>query len=93
MVKLKSLTVVQAAEPLGISIPTVGSWLERGTLDGELVEGCWLVAGESVERILRVRRVLQELDREGNPSLEEIRDLYALSRQSSERRDATSSEA
>lgn len=61
------LTTGEAADQLGISIPTVKRWIERGTLDGGPVGGRWLVSSESVERILRVRNVLRELDEEGNP--------------------------
>jgi excisionase family DNA binding protein len=74
------LTVGQAAERLGISILSVKRWIERGTLDGGPVEGRWLVATESVERILRVRKILREMDEEGNPTDEEIRELYERSR-------------
>ena len=79
------LTTGQAAERLGISIPTVKRWIERGTLDGGPIEGRWLVATASIERILRVRDVLRALDEEGNPTPEEIRDLYAQSRRARER--------
>src|SRR6266508_4547211 len=76
------LTTGEAADQLGISIPTVKRWIERGTLDGGPVGGRWLVSSESVERILRVRNVLRELDEEGNPTDAEIRELYGRSRES-----------
>jgi excisionase family DNA binding protein len=87
------LTTGQAAEQLGVSIPTVKRWIERGTLDGGPVEGRWLVATESVERILRVRKLLRELDEEGNPTPEEIRDLYDRSRRARGSRGASIAES
>jgi hypothetical protein len=74
------LTADQAAEGLGIPVSTVEDWVERGTLEGGPAEGCLLVATESVERVPRVREALRALDEEGNPTPEEIRDLYAQPR-------------
>jgi excisionase family DNA binding protein len=87
------LTTGQAAELLGVSIPTVKRWVGRGALTGGQVGGRWLVAKESVDYLVSLRESLRELYRQGNPTIEGIRALYALSRPSSERRDATSSEA
>ena len=70
------LTTGQAAEQLGVSIPTIKRWIERGTLDGGPVEGRWLVTTASVGQKRRLRQVLEELDREGNPTCEEIQALY-----------------
>lgn len=67
------LTTGEAAERLGVSIPTVKRWIERGALAGGPMGGRWLVAPESVERMVRLRESLVELDREGNPTVEEIR--------------------
>lgn len=74
------LTTGQAAERLGISIPTVKRWIERGTLNGGPVGGRWLVAVESVERIVKIRQLFKELDEEGYPSDEEIREMYSKRR-------------
>jgi excisionase family DNA binding protein len=74
------LTTSEAAERLGVSIPTVKRWVERGTLVGGPVGSRWLVSTESVEHAIRLRQVLLDLDREGNPTVEEIRQLYARSR-------------
>ena len=74
------VTTGAAAERLGISIPTVKDWIRRGTLDGGPVGGRWLVDEGSVERVLRIRRILREMDEEGNPTDEEIRELYSRRR-------------
>ena len=37
--------------------------------------GRWVVSTESVEQIVRLRASLVELDREGNPTPEEIREI------------------
>ncbi len=74
------LTTGQAAERLGVSIPTVKRWIERGALDGARVEGRWLVTSESVERVAGVREALDELAREGFPTDDELADLFARSR-------------
>jgi excisionase family DNA binding protein len=76
------LTTGQAAERLGISIPTVKRWLERGTLDGGRVEGRWLVATESVERLVSIRDTLRAIDAEGYPTDEELQALFSRSRRS-----------
>lgn len=71
------LTTGEAADRLGVSIPTVKRWIERGALLGGLMGARWVVSSESVEQLVRLRAALFELDREGNPTLEEIRELYA----------------
>jgi excisionase family DNA binding protein len=73
----------QAAERLGVSIPTVKRWVERGTLAGGAVSGRWLVAVESVDHVCRLRAALDDLDREGDPTVDEVRELYRRSRLSS----------
>jgi excisionase family DNA binding protein len=67
------LTTGQAAERLGVSIPTVKRWIERGTLAGGPMGSRWLVSTEDVERLVRLRAALVALDAEGNPSPAEIR--------------------
>jgi excisionase family DNA binding protein len=74
------VTTGVAAERLGVSIPTVKRWVQRGTLAGGSVGTRWLVSTESVERILSLRRSLNALDREGNPTPEELAALYARPR-------------
>lgn len=70
------ITTGEAAERLGISIPTVRRWCERGALAGVNMGTRWLVYAESVERVLRIRRNLREMDEEGNPTEEELAELY-----------------
>jgi len=76
------LTTGQAAERLGVSIPTIKRWIERGTLAGGPVGGRWVVAQESVDRLGRLRESLATLDQEGNPSPDEVRAIYRRSRRS-----------
>ncbi len=79
------LTTGQAAEMLGVSIPTVKRWIERGALAGGQMGGRWLVSWESVDNHVRLRRALSELDGEGDPTPEEIRELYSRPRRASDR--------
>jgi excisionase family DNA binding protein len=70
------LTTGQAAARLGVSIPTVKRWIERGTLTGGPLGGRWVVAQEGVDRLCRLREALAGLDQEGNPNPEELREIY-----------------
>lgn len=74
------LTTGQAADRLGVSIPTVKRWIERGGLSGGEMGGRWLVSAESVERLVEVRNTLLEMDRDGNPSREEIAQAHLARR-------------
>lgn len=67
------LTTGEAADRLGVSIPTVKRWIDRGALVGSPMGGRWLVAPDSVHRLARLRASLVALDQEGNPTEEEIR--------------------
>ncbi len=69
------VTTGVAAERLGVSIPTVKRWVERGALSGGSLGTRWLVATESIDRLLALRRSLAALDREGNPAPEELEAL------------------
>lgn len=69
------LSTGQAAEKLGVTIPTVKDWIRRGTLEGQPVGSRWRVSAASVEKVLRVREMLAEMDDEGYPNEEEIRNL------------------
>jgi len=69
------LTTGEAAERLAVSIPTVKRWIERGALLGGPVGGRWLVSPESVEQLVRLRASLFDLDREGYPTAEEVREI------------------
>lgn len=69
------LTTGQAAERLGVTIPTIKDWIRRGTLKGVPVGSRWMVSEESVERILGIRKTLGDLDEEGYPTFEEIVEL------------------
>ncbi len=68
-------TTGEAAERLGVSIPTVKRWIERGVLKGVDMGTRWLVAKESVERIVRIRQTLAEMEDEGSPTPEEFAKL------------------
>ncbi|HVC33656.1 MAG TPA: helix-turn-helix domain-containing protein [Chloroflexota bacterium] len=72
------LSTGQAAERLGVTVPTVKDWIRRGTLEGQPVGSRWRVSEASVDKVLRVREMVAEQDEEGYPSEEEIR---ALTRQ------------
>ncbi len=80
------LSTGQAAERLGVSIPTIKRWIERATLAGGAIGGRWVVSQEAVERLVRLRESLQALDKEGIPTPDEVRALYAQTGHSSERR-------
>lgn len=69
------ITTGEAAEKLGVSIPTVRRWTDRGTLTGVGTGTRLLVALDSVERVLRIRRNLKDMDAEGNPTAEEMDEL------------------
>jgi len=66
------LTTGQAADRLGVTIPTIKAWIRRGTLKGAPVGSRWAVSEESVERILGIRKALGDLEEEGYPTTEEI---------------------
>lgn len=66
------ITTGKAAERLHISIPTVKRWIGRRVLAGVDTGTRWLVSEESVDRVLRRRQTLADLDEEGNPSDEEL---------------------
>ncbi len=69
------LTTGQAAERLGVTIPTIKDWIRRGTLKGTPVGSRWVVSEESVERILGIRKALADIEDEGHPTPEEIASL------------------
>jgi excisionase family DNA binding protein len=70
------ITTGGAARRLGISIPTVKRWIARGTLQGGAFGGRWLVAEPSVERIVGMRSALAALAEDGDPTPEEIANLF-----------------
>ncbi|MBI2907030.1 MAG: helix-turn-helix domain-containing protein [Chloroflexi bacterium] len=69
------LTTGEAAERLGVTIPTIKDWIRRGTLKGAPMGSRWAVSEESVERILGIRKTLGDLEQEGYPTPEEIMQL------------------
>ena len=87
------LTTGQAAERLGVSIPTVKRWVERGALVGGALGRRWLVSAESVERLVRLREALVALDDEGHPTPDEICALSRRPRRRGEDQDAAGARA
>lgn len=75
------LSTGQAAERLGVTVPTVKDWIRRGTLEGQPVGGRWRVSAASVEKVLQVRGMLTEMEEEGYPTEKDIRDLTRRARQ------------
>ena len=61
------LTTGQAAARLGVAIPTVKRWIERGALDAARVRGRWLVTTASVQRQVALRETLAAVANEGFP--------------------------
>lgn len=74
------LSTGQAAERLGVTVPTVKDWIRRGTLEGQPVGGRWRVSAASVDKVLQVRGMLTEMEEEGYPTEEDIRDLTRRAR-------------
>jgi excisionase family DNA binding protein len=74
------LSTGQAAERLGVTVPTVKDWIRRGTLEGQPVGGRWRVSAASVEKVLQVRGMLTEMEEEGYPTEKDIRDLTRRAR-------------
>ncbi|HEX5415359.1 MAG TPA: helix-turn-helix domain-containing protein [Chloroflexota bacterium] len=69
------LSTGQAAEQLGVTIPTVKEWIRRGTLEGQPVGSRWRVSAASVEKVLQIRGILDEMDGEGRPPDDEIQEM------------------
>ena len=87
------LTTGQAARRLGVSIPTVKRWIDRGALTGGAMGGRWLVSSEGVEHLVRLRQSLVTLDREGNPTPGEIQQIYSRSEPATDQTNVTSTGA
>ncbi|MHB8990726.1 MAG: helix-turn-helix domain-containing protein [Chloroflexota bacterium] len=64
-------TTGQAAERLGVTIPTVKAWILRGALVGRQVGDRWWVSRESVEEVLGFGGVVVQLEEEGSSTEEE----------------------
>lgn len=75
----------EEAQRLGVSISTVKRWVERGVLRGMDMGTRWLVARESVGRIVHLRKTLIEMDAEGNPTPEEFVRLRQRGRRSGDK--------
>ncbi len=86
-----SLTPDEAAQRLGVSVPTVKRWIAQGALIGDMLGERWWVSAESVARLVRLREALVALDAEGNPTPEEVHAL--ASRQRGEDQGATAAGA
>ena len=65
------ITTGQAAEQLGITIPTVKAWIFRGALVGRQVGDRWWVSRESVEDVLGFGSKVAQLEQEDLPTEEE----------------------
>ena len=66
------LSTGEAGARLDDSIPTIKRWIQRGALQGGPAGPQWIVSAASVDRLLRLRQALAELDAQGNPTAEEI---------------------
>ncbi|MBI4316914.1 MAG: helix-turn-helix domain-containing protein [Chloroflexi bacterium] len=69
------ITTGQAAERLGITIPTVKAWISRGALIGRQVGDRWWVSTESVEDVLSFGRGVAELEEDGLSAEDEVREV------------------
>lgn len=69
------LSTGQAAELLGITVPTVKDWIRRGTLEGQPVGSRWRVSTASIDKVLQIRGTLVEIQEEGYPTEEEVREM------------------
>ncbi|GEM_PF-1165952 len=65
------ITTGQAAELLGITIPTVKAWILRSALVGRQVGDRWWVSRESVDSVLGFGSGIAQLGREDSPTEEE----------------------
>jgi len=72
------LTTGEAAERLGISIPTVKAWISRGALTGRQVGDRWWVSEQSVDEVLGFGNGIAALEVDGTPTGEEA---YKLTKQ------------
>ena len=70
------VTTGEAARRLSLSIPTVKRWIERGALEGGEFGGRWLVSVPSINQIVNMRAALAALAEDGNPTPEEIAEMY-----------------
>ena len=66
------LTAKQAAESLGVPPATIKCWIERGALIGGALGGSMIVSQDSVDRLVHLRDSLIAMDREGNPTPDEV---------------------
>ncbi len=66
------ITTGQAAERLGITIPTVKAWISRGALIGRQVGDRWWVSTESVEDVLSFGRGVADLEENGLPAEDDV---------------------
>jgi excisionase family DNA binding protein len=66
----------QVATRLGISLSVVEQMVAHGRLEGIPLAKRWLISTESVERLIQLRDALLTLEREGNPTDEELAELF-----------------
>jgi excisionase family DNA binding protein len=74
------LSTGQAAEQLGVTIPTVKDWIRRGTLEGQPVGSRWRVSAASVEKVLQLRDVFDEMEDDGRVPDDEIQEMTRSAR-------------
>lgn len=74
------LTVQEAAERLDVPERAIEERIGRAGLGVPEVGGRWLASAEEVASVNRLRETLLEMDREGNPTDEEIREMYSRRR-------------
>ena len=65
----------EAAERLGISIPTVKAWISREALTGRHVGGRWWVCEQSVREVLGFGEGIAALEEDGVPTEQETLEL------------------
>ncbi len=69
------ITTGQAAERLGITIPTVKAWISRGALVGRQVGDRWWVSAASVDDVLGFGSSIAELEEDSLPTEGDIHSI------------------
>ncbi|HLG71986.1 MAG TPA: helix-turn-helix domain-containing protein [Chloroflexota bacterium] len=74
------LTIKEAADKIGMPEQAIEEWISRGGLQAVEIGGRWLVSGEDIASAVRLRETLHQMEREGNPTDEDIAELYSRAR-------------